>query len=189
MTDPAKNILDVGCGKNKYPGSIGLDYNPRTGADVIHDLTDIPYPFADNEFDMVVARHVVEHLPDVVVFVEEIFRITKPGGTIEFVTPHYTNPDWNCDPTHKNHFSSYSFNTFHAEKRHFEFYSNIDLRPRRRYVTVLNLWKTFGLEFLINIDHRFPRLRFFRKFWETYLCYMLRGKDMYFEFEVVKPDG
>ena len=29
-------ILDVGCGDNKFDGSIGLDYNPRTGADVIH---------------------------------------------------------------------------------------------------------------------------------------------------------
>ena len=31
-------ILDVGCGQNKYPGAIGIDSNPRTSADVIHDL-------------------------------------------------------------------------------------------------------------------------------------------------------
>lgn len=186
MTLSEKKILDVGCGDNKYEGSIGLDYNPRTGADVIHDLRVTPYPFADDEFDMVVAHHVVEHVPDVVEFVEELYRITKPGGTIKFVTPHYTNPDWNCDPTHKNHFSSYSFQTFDATRRHFSFYSNIDMRPKKRYVTVLGLWKAFGLEFLINIDHRFPRLRFLRQFWEHYLCYVFRGKDMYFEFEVIK---
>ena len=68
----------------------------------------------------------------------------------------------------------------------FDFYSDIDLRPVRRYVTVLNLWRTLGFEFLINIDHKYPKLRFFRKFWETYLCYVFRGKDMYFEFEAVK---
>ena len=116
------------------------------------------------------------------------FRITKPGGRIKFTTPHYTNPDWNCDPTHKNHFSSYSFQTFDAERRHFDFYSEINLRPVKRYVTTLNLWKALGLEFLINIDHKYPSMRFFRKFWEHYLCYILRGKDMYFEFEVIKED-
>ncbi len=41
-------ILDVGCGANKYEGAIGLDNNPRTAADVIHDLGQVPYPFPDN---------------------------------------------------------------------------------------------------------------------------------------------
>lgn len=40
-----KRTLDVGCGLNKYPNAIGLDYNPKTAADVIHDLANVPYPF------------------------------------------------------------------------------------------------------------------------------------------------
>ena len=99
-------ILDVGCGANKYEGAIGLDNNPRTAADVIHDLGVVPYPFADNEFDMIVSHHVVEHVPDVMAFVTELYRITKNGGTIRLLTPHYTNPDWATDPTHRNHFNS-----------------------------------------------------------------------------------
>ncbi|MFM8440464.1 MAG: methyltransferase domain-containing protein, partial [Acidobacteriota bacterium] len=65
-------ILDVGCGTNKFPGAIGLDNNPRTAADVIHDLGSTPYPFDDNEFDLVVSRHVIEHVPDVMAFVTEL---------------------------------------------------------------------------------------------------------------------
>jgi methylglutaconyl-CoA hydratase len=53
-------ILDVGCGANKYEGAIGLDNNPRTAADVIHDLGDIPYPFADDEFDADVEAYVAQ---------------------------------------------------------------------------------------------------------------------------------
>lgn len=188
MNKRQEKILDVGCGKNKHQGSIGLDYNPLTGADIIHDLNEFPYPFEDNEFDMVVATHVVEHLPNVIDFVDEIYRITKNGGCIKFVTPHYTNPDWNTDPTHTNHFSSYSFNTFDSEKRNFDFYTSTNIKPTKRYVTVLNLWRMTGLQYLINIDHKFPGLRFIRKFWEQYLCYILRGKDIYFEFEVVKGE-
>ena len=73
-------ILDVGCGANKYEGAIGLDNNPRTAADVIHDLGEIPYPFPDDEFDLIVSSHVVEHVPDVMAFVGELHRIAKPGA-------------------------------------------------------------------------------------------------------------
>ena len=37
-----------------------------------------------------------------------------------------------------------------------------------------------GFEFLVN---HFPR---FRKFWEQYLCFTVRGKVMEFELEVIK---
>jgi 2-polyprenyl-3-methyl-5-hydroxy-6-metoxy-1,4-benzoquinol methylase len=87
-------ILDVGCGANKTPGAIGLDNNPKTAADVIHDLGTLPYPFPDDEFDTIVSNHTVEHVPDLMAFVTELYRITKPGGRIKFITPHYTNPDW-----------------------------------------------------------------------------------------------
>ncbi len=95
----SKKILDVGCGWNKTPGAVGMDSNPKTHADVIHDLGDIPYPFAADEFHEIICRHVVEHVPDVISFVTEIYRITKPGGRIKIVTPHYSNPDWATDPT------------------------------------------------------------------------------------------
>mgnify|MGYP002685478267 CR=1 FL=1 len=65
-------ILDVGCGANKTEGAIGLDNNPRTNADVIHDLGELPYTFPDNEFELVVSNHVVEHVPDVKSFLEKI---------------------------------------------------------------------------------------------------------------------
>lgn len=188
MNNSKQKILDVGCGTNKVEGAIGLDYNPKTGADVIHDLGEMPYPFEDNEFDIVVSRHVVEHVPDVMTFITELHRITKNGGKIQLATPHYTNPDWASDPTHRNHISSYTFNTFTQEKRNFDFYTTVNLKVTKRYVTMLNLWKSIGIEFLVNIDHKFPRLRFFRKFWEQYLSYILRGKDIYFEFEVIKDN-
>lgn len=180
-------ILDVGCGANKFEGAIGLDNNPRTAADVIHDLGEIPYPFSDNEFDLIVSRHVVEHVPDVMAFMTELYRITKNGGRIRLVTPHYTNPDWATDPTHRNHFNSYSFNTF-TERQVFDFYTQVRLKPVKNYVSLLNLWKVFGIEFVVNLDQKNPAFRFTRKFWEHYLSYIFRGKELHFEFEVVKKE-
>ncbi len=182
-------ILDVGCGTNKTEGAIGLDNNPRTAADVIHDLGDIPYPFVDSEFDLIVSNHVVEHVPDVMAFISELHRITRPGGRIKLITPHYTNPDWANDPTHRNHINSYTFNTFMAGREVFDFYTDIRLKPVSCYVSLLGLWRLLGIEFLVNLDAKSYKLRFLRKFWEQYLSYMIRGKEIWFEFEVDKSKG
>jgi hypothetical protein len=74
------------------------------------------------------------------------------------------------------------------ERQVFDFYTDIRLRPVKTYVSLLSLWKALGIEFIVNIDQRFPGMRFLRKFWEHYLSYILRGKELHFEFEVVK-DG
>jgi hypothetical protein len=121
-------------------------------------------------------------------FVSELHRITKPAGLIKIVTPHYSNPDWATDPTHRNHFNSYSFNCFMPDETPFPFYTTVELRPVRVYVSLANLWRALGLEWLTNLDQRWPALRFTRKFWEFYLSNICRGKELHFEFEVIKPD-
>jgi SAM-dependent methyltransferase len=181
-----EKVLDVGCGVNKVEGAVGLDNNPKTAADVIHDLGEVPYPFDDDEFDRVVSRHVIEHVPNVVAFVEELYRITKPGGTIEILTPHYTNADWANDPTHRNHLNSYSFNSFIKGREVFDFYTDVRLEPVSSKVSLANLWRALGIEFLVNLDQRSPKFRFLRKFWEQYLSYIFRGKELSFVFRVDK---
>lgn len=181
-----KKVLDVGCGQNKFPGAIGIDSNPKTQADIIHDLGNVPYPFRESEFDEIICRHVIEHVPDVMTFVTELHRIAKPGALIKIVTPHYSNPDWPTDPTHRNHFNSYSFTCFIPDRSPFPFYTDVVLKPRRSYVTLANLWRALGLEFVVNLDQRWPGLRFTRKFWEFYLSTIIRGKELHFEFEVAK---
>ncbi|NES87343.1 MAG: methyltransferase domain-containing protein [Moorea sp. SIO2B7] len=42
------------------------------------DIQDIPYP--QNTFDVVICNHVMEHIPDDLKAMKEIFRILKPGG-------------------------------------------------------------------------------------------------------------
>jgi SAM-dependent methyltransferase len=183
---PDRKILDVGCGQNKFPGAIGIDANPRSHADVIHDLGVFPYPFANDEFDEIVCRHVIEHVPDVLGFVSELHRITKPGGRLKIVTPHYSNPDWATDPTHRNHFNSYSFTCFMPDRTPFPFYTDVELFPIRTYVSLANLWRALGIEWLVNLDQHSRSLRFVRKLWEFYLSTVIRGKELQFDFEVLK---
>jgi hypothetical protein len=88
--------------------------------------------------------------------------------------------------THRNHLNSYSFQFFTPSRKLFPFYTDLELKPIRTRVSLLNLWRYLGFEFLVNLDQLWPAARFTRKFWENYLCYIIRGKELYFELEVVK---
>ena len=173
-------ILDVGCGIRKQPGAIGIDHNAASGADVICDLDHNPYPFADDSFDRVVAIHVIEHLDDVIAAMEEFHRLVRSGGSVRIETPDYSDFSSFCDPTHRHHLNSFSFRYFGEDHGGFGYYSKARFREISLRVKLLAFWQWLGFEFLVN---HFPR---YRRFWEHYLCFVVRGKVMEFEFEVVK---
>ncbi len=161
-------------------GAIGVDRNPDANADVLCDLDRFPYPFADGAFDRLEAVHVIEHVTDVMRTMQEFHRLVRPGGRVHLVTPHYTDFSSFCDPTHRWHLNSYSFRYFGEEHGGFGFYSNAKFREISVRLRLLALWRLLGFEFLVN------RWRRFRLFWEHYLCFVVRGKVIEFEFEVVK---
>jgi len=175
----APRILDVGCGRGKYPGAIGLDVSPATQADVLGDWTR-GYPFAESSFDEVRLIHVIEEVPDILAALAEVHRIVRPGGRVTIVTPHYTDHSSYCSPTHRWHLSSFSF-WFYSDKPHeYDYYGQARFRERRVTVKLLRLWRWLGFELLVN------HARWFRKFWEYYLCFLVRGKNITFELEAVK---
>ena len=176
---PSPRILDVGCGRNKRPGAIGIDRNRDTAADVICDIDGGRLPFRNDAFDEVSLIHVIEHVADVIRTVEEVHRISRSGGRIVIETPHYTDHSSFCDPTHRWHLTSYSFRYF-TDEGGFSYYSRRRLRERRIKVILLRLWRLLGFEFAVNHS------RAFRSFWEYYLSFVVRGKVIQFEFEVIK---
>ena len=173
----ALRILDVGCGVRKQPGAIGVDRNPASRADVLADLDRFPYPFAPCSFDRITAIHVIEHLSDPIAAMEEFHRLLRPGGRLIVETPHYTDFSSFCDPTHKQHLNSFSFRYFGRDDAGFGYYTRAKFREISVSVKLLALWKWLGFELAVNA---LPR---FRLFWEHYLCFVVRGKVIRFEFE------
>jgi SAM-dependent methyltransferase len=175
-------ILDVGCGPTKYPGSVGLDMNPATAADVICNLDRGGLPFRDNSFDQLRAEHIIEHVDNIIATMEEFHRVTRPGGTIFLATPHYTDYSSFRDPTHRWHLNTYSFLYFYPGGMHGRdmWYTKVRMREVKLNLTLLKLWRVFGFQFLVNHS------RMFRQFWEHYLSFVIRGKLMEFTFEVIK---
>ncbi|MCX8053452.1 MAG: glycosyltransferase [Armatimonadetes bacterium] len=127
------SILELGCGKRReYSDSITVDICAESNPDVLHDLNQYPYPFADNSFDVVICNHILEHLDDVVRTLEEIHRILKPGGLLKVEAPYFTSVYAYADPTHKHFFTSRSFDYFFegTELSRFD-YSRVRYAPKK----------------------------------------------------------
>jgi SAM-dependent methyltransferase len=54
----------------------------------VHPLEGASLPFPDKHFDLVVVIDYLEHIHDDHLFVEEVFRVLKPGGELILNVPH-----------------------------------------------------------------------------------------------------
>lgn len=185
-------ILDVGCGNAKTPGAIGIDGNPSTQADVVHDLNQLPWPLEGNFFEHIICSHIVEHVGDLMRFMEEVHRVGRPGATVEVVTPHFTNRFSYTDPTHLRHLGLRSFDYFAPRRplrhtaftRAFEtqyavpdFYTRPLFKINRAHLRFARPFRLFGVQALAN---RFP------DFYELYWAFLFPARDLYFTLEIVK---
>jgi SAM-dependent methyltransferase len=96
-------VLDVGCfgyrqlelARQVGRGDLrhaGVDYNDYDDVPAGFryrkaDLNNDAIPFGDDEFDLVVARHVLEHVSQPLRLVREALRVCKPGGLVYLEAP------------------------------------------------------------------------------------------------------
>jgi len=116
-----KRVLDIGCGYSKEKGSIGIDMLEGSDADVLVNLTHGSLPFKDSVFDVIYCNDVMEHLPNVIATMEEIYRIGKPNADIYIVSPSMSSAHYHNDPTHLRAFTSRSFDYFIEGEKLFKY--------------------------------------------------------------------
>jgi SAM-dependent methyltransferase len=168
-------VLDVGCGAEKFPGSIGLDISPDTAADVVHNLDERPFPFDDNSFDQVLLQDVIEHVEEPIAVMEELHRICRPNARIQLRTPHFSSVLAYGDPTHKHYFSRIAIESL-AEPR-FAHYTEV--RFNVVHIT-LDLWFPYRLLGIGWLANRLPGA------YERYFAFWFPTMNIRAEFEVVK---
>lgn len=107
---PGGQVLDIGCGPgwfwascaNGMPEGIELTLVDQSAGMVTEarercatlpfasvraetaDASDLP--FADNCFDLVIAMHMLYHVPDQAKAIAEMYRVLRPGGTLAVTT-------------------------------------------------------------------------------------------------------
>jgi SAM-dependent methyltransferase len=101
-----KNILEIGAGQSPDPRATetldirdDLDHIDYGGVDVGSDKL----PLEADSVDLVVANHVVEHIPGEAIshLFMEIDRVVRSGGRFHAVTPHAGTWQAATDPTHQ----------------------------------------------------------------------------------------
>ena len=99
----SQKILNLGAGNDIIKGAVNHDrLAHRPEIDVVWDLNEFPWPWKDEEFHIVNARAVLEHLDcDVLTSINEIWRILKPGGRLVLKLPYWKHNNSYMDPTHR----------------------------------------------------------------------------------------
>jgi SAM-dependent methyltransferase len=96
-------LLEVGSGMGHLVGQLedsfltfGMDLNhwavkqskAVVATSALETASAQELPFADASFNVVIIKHIVEHLPDPAQALSEIGRVTEPGGTLILATPN-----------------------------------------------------------------------------------------------------
>lgn len=118
--------LDLGCGKNKAAGFLGVDRRKFEGVDAVTDFTTVgkwkfedskigeldlvpdgkKFTLSDSSVTEVHCSHFLEHLdhssksPQRVRFMNELYRVLIPGGKATIITPHWASNRAYGDFTH-----------------------------------------------------------------------------------------
>jgi SAM-dependent methyltransferase len=99
----AERALDLGCGDGRLGAELGArrvyaaDVSRvalerarlRLGSDaeLVELDPDEPLPLDDSQFDVVLCAETLEHVRDVQLFLSEVRRVLRPGGTFAITTP------------------------------------------------------------------------------------------------------
>ena len=109
LRDVEGRKLDLGCGPRKIHSEyIGVDLIDYPGVDVVGDIGDVLSQIPDGTLGGAYSSHFLEHVDDVLGIVEALARTLRPGAPLELVVPHFSNPYYFSDPTHKTAFGLYS---------------------------------------------------------------------------------
>jgi len=137
--------IDLGCGDNKKEGFKGIDIAQTPSTDYVVDLTKYPWNIESNSAQEVHCSHYIEHIPHdiknpddtrdgLIQFMDEVYRILKPGGKFTIVCPYYTSIRAFGDPTHVRYIGEWSFYYFNKEwleankLQHYNINSNFDIK-------------------------------------------------------------
>ncbi len=120
--------LNIGASQTKLDGFVNVDVAPW--ADVSLDLGSDVLPFEDDSVDLVFSYHTLEHVPDYLFALGEIYRVLKHGAPLLIGLPYVTLTEVHLvNPYHLHNFNEFSFDFFETGKLRNSASENVTNRP------------------------------------------------------------
>lgn len=169
-------IVELGCGPKKKEGRIGVDSIDLPNVDIVADLEKgLPF-LPDTSVDELHCRSVLEHIQNFENIMRDIVRVLKSNGRAHIFVPHFSNPHYYSDYTHKRFFGLYTFyyfadNKYQLKRKMPHFYTDVRiiiLSQRlifRSSFKIINPFKKL-IGWFINLHTLLQR------YYEENLCYM-----------------
>lgn len=171
--------IELGCGPRKAdPMAIGIDLLDFEGVDLVGDVFEVLAEFPSGSVNQVYSAHFFEHMPDLPRLLHEMARVLAPGCRATVVVPHFSNPFYYSDPTHRTPFGLYSLAYFCEQK--------LFTRTIPRYGTEIQLhleqvslgFKSYPPRYFRHAAKRLcgalvNSSMFMREFYEENLCWLL----------------
>jgi len=151
-------MLEPGCGRGEFLSNFsdfgldvyGVDISPEAadfakGYEVkVCDVENESLPFNDNSFDVLYSKSFIEHLHNPGKYLEEAFRVLKPGGMLLTLVP-----DWEAN--YKTYFDDFTHRTPFTQ------------------ISLADAYKIYGFEDVVA--YRFRQLPIVWKHpWLNYFC-------------------
>jgi len=180
-------VLELGVGRGRtYKDSITIDRIDNEWVDVVANLDEGLGFCPDNSVDEVYSRHFLEHVDNLELLMQDIHRVLKAGGTMKAIVPHFSNPYYYSDYTHRRFFGLYSFSYF-SESDHFRrpvphFYNSVNFTVRS---VRINITSPFPIRRRIKLlwNLLFNSCRYMQELYEENLCYIIPAYEVAFELE------
>ena len=129
------STLHLGCGIRPIEGAINHDLEKHSDfVDVTWDLNGMPWPWQDEEFDKIIALDVLEHLKtEVYEWLDECWRILKPGGLLVMRLPAWDHECSHRDPTHRMFFHPETFSYWDKRTEWYRNYGSYYYRKSNKW--------------------------------------------------------
>lgn len=105
--------LELGCGsRRRHPGTIGVDLLDSSCVDIVGDVFEVLDALPAASVRAVYSYSFFEHIGNQERLLTTLAHVLEPGGLLDVVVPHFSNPFYYSDSTHRAPFGLYSFSYF-----------------------------------------------------------------------------
>jgi len=171
--------IELGCGsQKKIDKAIGIDAIAYKSVDIVGDVFNVLRMFPPASVDAVHSFHFFEHIDDIQSLLDEISRVMKVGASLHIIVPHFSNPHFYSDPTHKNFFGLYTFSYFAMDSpfsRKVPMYGYSSNFSIKQVDLCFKSSRPFYFRYLFKklCGFVFNSCNYMKEFYEENLCYFL----------------